>query len=273
MTLAIVIPTLDEELHVARAIESARSLGEIFVVDALSNDRTIAIAESLGATTVRHAWEGYAMQKNWALDNLPLTSDWVFFLDADEYFTDDLEAEIRCVVENRDLIGFHVPRRNIFCGRPLRHAWWYPDYQLRLFRVGSGRFEDRLVHEHVLLDGDVGFLEHPLMHENLKSLDEFRRRHERYATLEAAEILKARRGETTGQRPGRFFGTWPERRRALKTQIWYRLPARPAIRFMWMYVLKRGFLDGRAGLLYSRLLAQYERQVNAKVRERERMHA
>lgn len=273
MILSIVIPTLDEELHLARAIESVRSLGEIFVVDSLSSDRTVEIAEGLGATAVRHAWSGYAAQKNWALDELPLKSDWVFFLDADEYFTDELRAEVRRVVENRDLVGFHVPRRNIFGERPLRHAWWYPDYQLRLFRVGNGRFEDRLVHEHVLLDGEAGFLEHPLMHENLKSLDEFRRRHERYAALEAAELLKARRGETAGQRPGHFFGTWPERRRALKTKVWYRLPARPAIRFVWMYVLKRGFLDGRAGLLYSYLLAHYEREINAKVRELERAHA
>lgn len=275
MTLAIVIPTLDEERHIARAIESVHGLGDVLVVDSLSGDRTVEIAERLGATCVRHAWEGYAAQKNWALDELGLSTDWVFFLDADEYFTPELRAEVQSIVDDDSTAaaGYYVPRRNIFAGRVLRHAWWYPDHQLRLFRVGRGRFEHRLVHEHVLLNGEAGFLDQPLMHENLKSLEEFRRRHQKYAALEAEEILKSRRGEAGGQRPGRFFGTWPERRRALKTRVWYRLPARPAIRFAWMFLAKRGFLDGRAGFLYSRLLAQYERQINAKLRELKRANA
>jgi glycosyltransferase involved in cell wall biosynthesis len=274
VTVSVIVCALNEELHIARCLESVRGFGPAYVVDAGSTDRTRELAEAAGAIVVHHEWQGYSLQKNWALDELPLGTDWVFFLDADEYVTSELDVEISSVTASGGPVGFHIPRQNIFGGRPLRHAWWYPDYQLRLFRVGHGRFEDRLVHEHVLLNGVAGFLKHPLMHENLKSLDEFRRRHERYAALEAAEILNVRQ-RLGGQdhRTGSFFGTWPERRRALKTKVWYRLPGRPAIRFVWMYVLKRGFLDGRAGLQYSRLISQYERQINAKLRELERIHA
>jgi len=268
--VSVVVCTLQEELHIERLIRSVGDLGHVFVVDAGSEDRTRELAEAAGATVVVNHWAGYSAQKNWALEALPLETEWVFFLDADEIVTPKLAREIRSVTSTGDPDGFHVPRLNVFHGRVLRHAWWYPDFQLRLFRRAKGRFEARLVHEHVLLDGEAGFLEQPLIHENLKSLDEFRLRHERYAALEAAEILRARAGDTIGQRSGSFFGTWPERRRALKTRVWYRLPGRPFIRFAWMYLLKRGFLDGRAGLLYSYLLAQYEHQINLKVRELER---
>jgi glycosyltransferase involved in cell wall biosynthesis len=269
-SVSVVVCTLDEELHVERAVRSARELGPVFVVDAGSGDRTAELAAAAGARVVEHEWLGYSEQKNWALDHLPFGSEWVLFLDADEHVSELLRTEIERAVKQESKAGFHIPRRNVFRGRALKHAWWYPDYQLRLFRRGRGRFENRLVHEHVLLDGEAGFLGHPLIHENLKSLSEFRRRHERYAALEAAEILKSRNGAAAGQRKGRFFGTWPERRRALKTSVWYRLPARPLIRFVWMYLFKFGFLDGRAGLLYSYLLAQYERQIKAHVRELER---
>jgi hypothetical protein len=152
-------------------------------------------------------------------------------------------------------------------GRPLRHAWWYPAYQLRLFRVARGRYENRSVHESVVVEGEVGFLRETLYHESLKGIDAYVERHLRYAALEAAEMLRVRRSEVTGQRRGHLWGTWPERRRFLKLNVWYRLPARPLIRFVWMYVVKRGFLDGRAGFVYSQLLAMYEILIDAKLAE------
>lgn len=265
----IIVCTLNEEPHIERVLRSVSGLGHVYVVDAGSGDRTCELARAARATVVEHEWKGYAAQKNWALEALPLAGDWVFFLDADETVTGALDAEIRCAVERSDVDGFHIPRQNVFLGRTLRHAWWYPDFQLRLFRVGKGRFEERLVHEHVLVEGRVGFLHEPLIHENLKSVDEFRRRHERYAALEALEMLRARKGSAQGQRQGSFRGPWPERRRALKTRVWYRLPGRPLIRFVWMYLIKAGFLDGRAGLVYSYLLAEYEQRINARLRELE----
>jgi ubiquinone/menaquinone biosynthesis C-methylase UbiE/uncharacterized protein YbaR (Trm112 family) len=223
----------------------------------------------LGAEVVEHTWEGYAAQKNWALAQVAGRADWVLFLDADEWIPDELAAEIRTAIAS-PVAGYHIPRRNVFEGRVLRHAWWYPDYQLRLFRSDRGRFEDRLVHEHVIVDGSIGFLAHPLMHENLKGLNAFLARHIRYADLEAREIIRERSGQTAGQRRGRLLGTWPERRRFLKTRIWYQLPARPAIRFVWMFFIKRGFLDGRQGLVYCQLIAAYEAMIDARLLELER---
>lgn len=267
--ITVIVSARDEAVHIKRCIESARDLGRVFVIDSGSLDETIAIARACGAEVVEHAWEGYAAQKNWALDNLPQRAGWVLFLDADEYLTLALREEMIAAVSDREEVGFYVARSNIFLGRSLTHAWWYPDYQMRLFRRERGRFEDRAVHEHAVVDGPEGFLHEPLVHENLKGVDAFVRRHLRYAELEAEEIVRARTGENTGQRQGRFFGTWPERRRALKTTVWYRMPGRPLVRFLWMYIVKRGFLDGRQGLTYSQLIASYEVLINAKLFEQE----
>ena len=267
--LVVVIQTLNEAVHLARAVESARRLGPVIVVDCGSTDRTRDLAMEMGAEVTDHPWEGYAAQKNWALSQVADRADWVLFLDADEWIPDELAREIRTAIAS-PLVGFHLPRRNVFEGRLLRYAWWYPDYQLRLFRTDRGRFEDRLVHEHVIVDGSTGFLTNPLMHENLKGLDAFLDRHARYADLEAREILRDRSGQTAGQRRGRLFGTWPERRRFLKTRIWYQLPARPAVRFVWMFFIKRGFLDGRQGLVYCQLIAAYEAMIDARLLELER---
>lgn len=264
--LAIVIPTLNEALHIGRCIESAVRLGDVIVVDCGSTDGTIEIARRLGARVLEHGWEGYARQKNWALGSLTGEYEWVLFLDADEWITPHLAIEVDAAIEG-EAIGYNLPRRNVFEGRPLKHAWWYPDYQLRLFRMGRGRFEDRLVHEHVIVDGAVGYLHSPLMHENLKGLAAFMARHERYADLEAREILKWRQGASGDQRRGRLFGSWPERRRFLKVNVWYRLPLRPAIRFLWMYLVRRGFLDGHQGRVYCQLIAAYEAMIDAKLLE------
>src|SRR5205809_1933650 len=169
------------------------------------------------------------------------------FLDADETLTEGACREIASMISQNGVDGYYIARENIVLGRRLRHAWWYPDYQMRVFRRDKARYEDRLVHEHVVISGETDFLHEPLIHENLKGINAWMERHLRYAQLEAQEIRKAQQGGRGDTLKPKFFGSRAERRRALKTRIWYRLPFRPAIRFMWMYVVKRGFLDGRAG--------------------------
>lgn len=271
--VTVIVTTLNERLHVERVIGSARDLGQIFVVDAGSDDDTQQLATMAGATVVEHEWLGYAEQKNWALTNLPLETEWVLFLDADEYLTPALVTEICAAVESDDVNGYYLPEMNVFMGRPLVHAWWYPAYQLRLFRHRRGRYEPRGVHESVIVSGQLAFLNETLYHESLKGFDAFMERHVRYARLEAEEILRARQHGWGEQRQGRFFGTWPERRRFLKVRVWYRLPFRPAVRFVWIYLIKRGFLDGRPGFVYASLLAIYEFLINLNLRELQREHA
>lgn len=265
--LVVVVPTLDEEVHLERCLASVRSLNaHVVVVDAQSRDRTRDIATAGGATVVERAWTGYADQKNWVLDQIQDIAEWVLFLDADEYLTDGLAAEIRAkIADSRGAAGCYLARMNIFMGRELRHAWWYPDHQLRLFRVNAGRFEHREVHEHVVVHGRVDALENPLMHENLKGIDAFLSRHVRYARYEAAEFIAATRTEHRGS----FFGSWSQRRRALKYHVWRRLKCRPAVRFLWMYVVRRGFLDGREGRVYCQLIAAYEAMIDAYALELE----
>jgi SAM-dependent methyltransferase/glycosyltransferase involved in cell wall biosynthesis/uncharacterized protein YbaR (Trm112 family) len=263
--ITTLINTRDEEVHIERAVRSALALGPVFVVDSGSEDGTVAIARAAGAEVVEHEWSGYAAQKNWARENLPLTTDWVLHLDADEFLTPISRAEIERVVRTDDRSGYYLPRQNIFLGRMLKHAWWYPDYQLRLFRRDRGRYEDRSVHEHVILNGEVGFLRHPLMHENLKGIDAFVVRHARYAGLEAKEAESAGEGRTV--RAGSLLGAWPDRRRALKRLVWSRVPSRAAARFLWMFLLRRGYRDGPEGRVYSELIAGYEGMIDAKALE------
>jgi glycosyltransferase involved in cell wall biosynthesis len=262
--VVVIIPAKDEELHIERAIRSAAPIGPVVVVDAESTDRTAELAKAAGAIVVNRPWLGYAAQKNWAMDHLPLEAEWVLFLDADEYFSDALTTEIAACVD-RPESGFFLARENIVLGKALKHAWWYPDYQMRLFRAGRGRFEERLVHEHVLVDGEVGYLSHPLIHENVKGIGAWLERHIRYAELEARQIRSA--SSAGDSLRSSFRGTRAERRRALKTRVWYRMPMRPAIRFVWMYVVKRGFLDGRQGLAYSQLVAAYDAMIDAYLLE------
>jgi glycosyltransferase involved in cell wall biosynthesis len=265
--VTVVITTKDEELHVGRCLDSALPLGRAIVLDGGSEDATVEIARAHGAEVVEHLWEGYSAQKNWALENLPIKTEWVLFLDADEYLTEDLRTEITAAVKADSIDGLYVARENIVLGRRLRHAWWYPDYQMRLFLRRKGHYEKRLVHEHAVIDGKTDFLRTPLLHENLKGVTAWMERHIRYAALEAAEMRKARAGERSGDVNPRFFGSRAERRRAVKTRIWYRMPFRPAIRFFWLYVIKRGFLDGRQGRIYCQLLAAYEALIDANLLE------
>lgn len=262
--ITVIIPTRDEALHIARCVDAARPLGRVVVVDCGSTDATRAIARAHGAEVIEHAWEGHAAQKNWALDHAGIDTPWVLFVDADEVVPPATAAAIRAGVASGRAEGYELPRHYVFLGRPLRYAWWYPDYQLRLFRTGRGRFERRRVHEHVILDGRVAQLDAPLLHDNRKGIAAFIERHARYAVLEAEELVAPGRE----RRRGALRGSWTERRRALKDRLWFRLPARPFVRFFWMYVVKRGFLDGRRGLLFCALIAMYELMIDAHLMER-----
>jgi glycosyltransferase involved in cell wall biosynthesis len=261
-TILTIVPAKDEEIHITRCVASARALGDVVVIDGGSGDATVQLAQDAGATVLENEWRGYSEQKNWALDQVAGQADWILFLDADEYLTDVGRAAIRAAVSSDAADGYYLGRRYFFLGRRLDHAYWYPDYQLRLFRAGRGRFESRLVHEHLVVDGRVAESDIDLMHENLKGISDYVGKLNRYADLEAREIIAP---SQDGKR-GSLRGSWPERRRALKV-AWLKLPGRAAIRFCWLYFVKRGFLDGRAGLMFCGLIAVHDFLIEAKVAE------
>jgi glycosyltransferase involved in cell wall biosynthesis len=269
--VTVVVCTLNEEANIGRCLASVQWARERFVVDAGSGDRTVELSRALGATVVTHEWSGYANQKNWALDNLPIETDWVLFLDADEYATDDLGSEIRSLVSQSDgeHAGYHVARRMIFMGRWLKRAWWYPDYNLRLFLRGRGRFEDRLVHESVVVDGSTGYLTNDLVHDDNREIAAYINRLNRYSSLEALEIHRRQWvHEAAGNRVrGSVLGSRLVRRRYVKEHIWYRLPLRPLIRFVWTSVFRLGLLDGREGLIFTLLHCVMDWYIDVKLYE------
>lgn len=262
--LSILIPTLNEEKNLPYALESCSFADKIFVLDSGSTDDTEKIAKSFGAEFAYHPWEGYARQKNWGLDNLPINTDWVFILDADEEITLALREELLAISTGKvrsDKNGYYVNRYFVWNGREIRHSGYYPSWNLRFFRRGKARYEERDVHEHMVVDGPVGYLKGEMRHEDRRGRAYLWQKHLKYADLEAKEMFRALNECEGNGLKASFFGNAIERRRAVKERIWPYLPARWLFRFTYMFALKRGFLDGSAGLDLCLFMTKYEKEI------------
>jgi glycosyltransferase involved in cell wall biosynthesis len=232
--LSVFIIALNQEANIGECLESVRFADDLVVVDTGSTDRTVELARAYTDRVLTAPWEGFGRTKNYALDQT--RGEWVFSLDTDERVPPALKEEIMAVVwGDGPLAGYRVPRKNYFCGRWIRHLGWYPDYTLRLFRRGLGRFRDREVHEEVEVAGPVGVLQHPLEHYSYRSVSEYVTRMDRYARLAAVELAKR------GRRP--FPGE---------------LVFRPFFTFLHLYVLRRGFLEGATGYDLAVLMSMYK---------------
>lgn len=265
-------------------LKSVAFADDIWVVDSGSTDRTAEIAVSFGARVVEFDYHGgFPKKKNWALGNLPFKHEWILLIDADERVTPELEGEIRSVLaEDRGIDGYYINRKLIFLGRWIRHCGWYPSWNLRLFRHRLGRYEkleaedvenagDVEVHEHVVLDGQTAYLKQDLLHEDFKSVYHFVERHNRYSNWEAKVYHNFATGIDGASRiEASLFGPPLARKRYLK-RLWVRLPFRPLLRFIWMYIVRRGFLDGRPGLIFCTLMTMHEAVIAAKIYEQERL--
>jgi len=274
LPLSVLVPTLDEELNLPDCLDSLQWADEVFVVDSFSKDRTLEIARARGAHVVRHAFESYSRQKNWALDNLPFRNEWVLIVDADERVTPELRCEVEQVLVSSTAAfeGYYVNRRFIFLGTWVRHAGWYPSWNLRLFRHRLGRYDDREVHEHIVLNGRVGYLRNDLLHFDKRGLEAYIARHNHYSTLEAAARLKAERNTADRARlPVSLLASPVQRKRFVRERIWPSVPFKPLALFVYMYVLRRGFLDGRAGLALCVFHAFQEFMVGLKLAELRRL--
>ena len=267
--LSVLIPTRDEERNIAACMQSVVWAGEIVVFDSLSTDRTRDIAQGYGAKVVQREFDNFSAHKNWALGNIRFENDWILIVDADERITETLAGEIQDLLkQGPKRNGYYVARQNWFCGKWIRHGGWYPDWQLRLIRRGCARYESRIVHEHVLLDGPAGYLKNPLVHQDYKGIERYFERHNSYSSLEAIEAYQQMVGNGQGEYlPADSTGPGPGRRRLLKTLAYRYLPARSLFKFLWMYVFKLGFLDGRIGFRYCLLHTFYEYQISLKLEE------
>jgi glycosyltransferase involved in cell wall biosynthesis len=274
--ICVIILTRDEATHIARAIGSVeRVAAQTYVVDSFSTDSTIEIAEQAGAVTVQHAFVTQAQQFQWALDNLPIESDWVMRLDADEALTPELVDEIARELPGLppDVTGVNLNRRHIFLDRWIRHGGRYPLTLLRIWRRGAARIEQRWMDEHmVLLHGRAVTFKHDFSDHNLNDLTFFTDKHNRYATREAIDRMNAEFDLFERDKSVIAGRSNPQARakRFLKEKLYDRLPfgVGPLAYFMWRYVFQLGFLDGRAGLAYHFLQGFWYRfLVDAKVEE------
>jgi glycosyltransferase involved in cell wall biosynthesis len=250
--IEILIPTLDEEVNLPHTLRSVSSWADrVHIVDAESTDRTREIAEEFGASFTVHPWAGYARQKNWALDNFEFTSDWILILDADEAVGPRLRDEMLAVaarpVDDVHEAGFYVNRYFIFLGKRIRHCGYYPSWNLRFIKNGKARYEERQVHEHMIADGPTGYLKGHLEHHDRRGLEAYVAKHNRYSTLEAQEIVRQMGDDTEGTIDARLRGDPLQRRRWIKRHLYPKLPAKWLFRFLFMYVLRLGFLDGLTG--------------------------
>jgi glycosyltransferase involved in cell wall biosynthesis len=233
MRITATIITLNEERNVARAIESLRCADEILIVDSGSVDRTVELANNLGARVIEANWPGFSAQKNWAAEQA--SHDWILSLDADEALSEALEAEIWNLKKTGPRYdAYTMPRLARYLGRWILHSGWYPDRKIRLYRRDRASFVGDFVHESVNVRGSVGSLENNLLHYTCDSLSEHVKTVDRYTTL-AAQELAARR---------------------VKVPL-SRLIADPAWTFVRTYFLQRGFLDGPEGLAIAHMAAFY----------------
>ncbi|MGG6240649.1 glycosyltransferase family 2 protein [Nodosilinea sp. AN01ver1] len=277
--ISVLIPAKDEEQNLPACLTSLERAAEIFVVDSHSSDRSVEIAAAAGAKVVQFEFNGHwPKKKNWALDNLPFSHEWVLIVDCDERITPALWDEIATAIQQSEFDGYYLNRRVFFLGTWIRHGGKYPDWNLRLFRHQKGRYEnlqtadipntgDNEVHEHVMIEGAVGYLKHDMLHEDFRDLYHWLARHNRYSNWEAQVYYNLLTGMGDGGTIGaNLFGDAVQRKRFLK-KIWVRLPFKPLLRFVLFYVVRLGFLDGRAGYIYGRLLSQYEYQIGVKLFE------
>jgi len=285
--LSIIILTYNEEKHLARCLESVKQIAdEVIVVDSFSTDRTKEIAEKYGAKFIEHEFTNQAEQFNWTLENVPIVGEWILRLDADEYLTPELANEIHetlrkyenkyestkkeDVIQNTNITGYYVKRKVIFMGRWIKHGGYYPIWILRLFKKGKARSESREMDEYIILkEGIAGYLKNDFVDENVNDLYWWTDKHNKFSSREIEAILKTET-ETYREVDGDPLGTPTERKRWWKESVYMGMPLflRAWGYFLYRYIFRLGFLDGKEGLIFHFLQGFWYRfLVDAKLYE------
>ena len=290
LCVSVIIPTHNEAENLPRCLAALTRCREVYVIDSQSTDSTVEIARSFGAKVVQFYYQGgWPKKRQWALDTLQLESPWTLLLDADEILTPELAREIELVTRSTEFNGYWVPLRISFLGRTLRHG----DSSFRklsLFRRALGRFECRLqdqdasmgdmeVHEHVIVNGQIGELKNALEHHNVNSLSRYIEKHNQYSNWDARLLLHAESKEGSLQGPAddvsatsaealppSLWESQAQRRRWLRKKF-FRVPGSPILFFFYKYIFRLGFLDGVPGLIYCGFQAVQFFHIKAKLYE------
>jgi glycosyltransferase involved in cell wall biosynthesis len=256
--VAVIILTYNEEANMAQALSNVVGWAdEVFVLDSMSRDGTLEIAKQYECHVTQHSFEDYGSQRNYALEHLPIRSEWVLFLDADEWLSAPLKEEIAFLISTSPPEdGFYVNRRFIWMGRWIRRGY-YPSWILRLLRYGKGHCENRAINEQLFVDGATGHLTHDLIHEDRHGIGEWIAKHNHYATREALELARTERERRSTELDARLGGSQAERKRWVRRRVWNRMPPllRPFAYFCYRYVLLLGFADGVPGFTFHFLQA------------------
>lgn len=234
--VSVLIPAKNEEANLPACLNSLQRADEIFIVDSQSSDKSIEIAKDYGVNLVQFYFNGrWPKKKNWSLDNLPFRNEWVLIVDCDERIPDELWDEIDQVIQTNEYTGYYLNRRVFFLGKWIRYGGKYPDWNLRLFKHKLGRYEnlhtedvqntgDNEVHEHVVLEGKVGYLKEDMLHEDFRDIYHWLERHNRYSNWEARVYYNLITGQDDSDTIGaNLFGEAVQRKRFLK-KVWVRLP-------------------------------------------------
>ena len=269
--LSLIVPCKNEENNLRRCLESVKWINEVFVVDSKSKDGTEKIALDFGAQVVQFEYSGgWPKKKNWALENLAFSNEWVLILDADECLPPEAEKEFNKIVcdPNPEHDGYWINRRYFFLGKALKHAY-FPNWNLRLFKHKLGRYEkitdvdtnsgDNEVHEHVVVRGSTGKLKSIMDHHAFPTIESFVEKHNRYSNWEAIVESSTEDDEESLQH------SQVKGKRRLR-RLFRKLPFRPTLRFLYVYLWQGGIFDGWEGYVFARLHAQYEFLSAAKAR-------
>lgn len=246
--ITVIILTYNEELNIEQALKNVTDWAEYtYILDSGSKDKTCTIAEQYPVKIFTRPFDNYANQRNYALEDLPIKTEWILFLDADEYLMESLKAEISALLsQGTDKTGFYLRRRFYFMGRWIKYGGYYPTWILRLFKKGAVRCE-RDINEHFVLKGEPGYLKNDFVDNNLKDFTAWVDKHNRYSSFESHQF------ETEHEALSSFWGTPVERKQWIRQKIWNKwIPPliRPFFLFFYVYIIRFGFLNGIQGLLY-----------------------
>jgi glycosyltransferase involved in cell wall biosynthesis len=255
--ISVIVLTYNEKPNIRFCLESVKDLtDDIFIVDSYSTDRTLEIAKNFTDKIYQNAWVDWAHQRNWALDNLPLAHEWVFFLDADERLTPELCQEIQATLAqpNDNFNGYYIKRNFYFLGKWLKHSGYQRDYILRFIRKNKARSIGSGAREYVTVEGELSQLKYPMIHEDHKDVGFWIEKHNKLALLEAREMVRlaAKEGITAQQGQLSKKKVEHEKKIWLREKLYIHIPLfiRPFIYFFYRYIYQLGFLDGKEGFIY-----------------------